>query len=139
MNAMTRDEDRSHHGCDLSNKMGAVVRLGAAYANLTADQLREMLGAARATHHREILGMKERWAAEVSALRQAMTRSLAQSTAQLQEQKSVIASLRRELDVVYTELAKANAVITEQGRKLAAHDRVVELEQKLHAARRMAS
>jgi hypothetical protein len=98
--------------------MGAVVRLGAAYANLTADQLREMLGAARATHHREILGMKERWAAEVSALRQAMTRSLAQSTAQLQEQKSVIASLRRELDVVYTELAKANAVITEQGRKL---------------------
>ena len=84
--------------------MGAVVRLGAAYANLTADQLREMLGAARATHHREILGMKERWAAEVSALRQAMTRSLAQSTAQLQEQKNVIASLRRELDVVYAEL-----------------------------------
>jgi hypothetical protein len=68
-----------------------------------------------------------------------MTRSLAQPTAQLQEQNNVIASLRRELDVVYTELAKANAVITEQARKLAAHDRVVELEQKLHAARRMAS
>ena len=119
--------------------MGAVVRLGAAYANLTADPLREMLGAARATHHREILGMKERWAAEVSALRQAMTRSLAQSTAQLQEQKNVIASLRRELDVVYAELAKANTVIVEQEQRLMAHNAVVELEKKLSIARRAAS
>ena len=127
------------HGYDLSNKMGAVVRLGAAYANLTAEQLREMLGDARATHHCDILGMKERWAAEVSALRQAITRSLAQSTAQLQEQKSVIASLRRELDTVYAELQKANTVITEQERTLTAHTAVAELEKKLHIARRMAS
>ena len=49
------------------------------------------------------------------------------------------ATLQRELDIVHEELEKANSLIVEQKRKLAAHDAVAELEQKLHHARRMAS
>ena len=49
------------------------------------------------------------------------------------------AALQRELDAVYVELEKANAVIVEQGRKLAAHSEVAELEKRLQIARRSAS
>jgi hypothetical protein len=58
-------------------------------------------------------------------------------TSELQAQKNHSAALRRELDAVYVELEKANTLIVEQKRKLAAHDAVAELEQKLHFARRM--
>jgi hypothetical protein len=58
----------------------------------------------------------------------------------METQQRANAALKRELDLAYDELAKANVVITEQSRKLAAHDRFVDLEQKLHEARaRMAS
>lgn len=59
---------------------------------------------------------------------------------EIQTLKNNNAVLQRELDLAYDELAKANAVITEQRRKLSGHDAVVELEQRLQAARaRMAS
>ena len=115
------------------------MNMGAAYQSLTVPQLKQMLGAAHADHQRQMSEIKTKWASEVAALREATSRNWAQSTAELQTQKNANADLRRELDIVYKELAKANSVIVEQERKLAAHNVVAELEQKLHAAKRMAS
>jgi len=68
-----------------------------------------------------------------------MSKNSAKLMAELQAKKNANADLQRELDIVHAELAKAHAVIVEQKRKLTAHDAVVELEQELHTAKRMAS
>jgi hypothetical protein len=54
-------------------------------------------------------------------------------------QKNRSASLQRELDALYAELERANNLIIEQGRRLAAHSEVAELEKRLQIARRSAS
>jgi hypothetical protein len=93
-----------------------------------------MLDAARADYQRQMEETKLKWAAEVTALKEAMARSQSQLTAELRSQKNVAASLGRELDAVHEELLKANAVIVEQQRKLATHDQVAELERQLSVA-----
>lgn len=116
------------------------LNLGAAYSHLTTDQLRRMLDAARADYQRQIKETMLKWGVEVTALRKALTQRQAQLKSEIQTLKNNNAVLQRELDLAYDELAKANAVITEQRRKLSGHDAVVELEQRLQAARaRMAS
>jgi predicted TIM-barrel enzyme len=115
------------------------MNMAAAYNSLTIPQLKQMLGAAHADHRRQMEETRAKWAAEVAALREAMSKHLATLTAELQSQKNANAALRRELDIVHEELAKANAVIVEQGRKLTAHSEVADLEKRLQLARRMAS
>ena len=115
------------------------MNMAAAYEMLTVPQLKQMLGAAHASHRRETEEIKAKWSFEVAALREAMAKSSAEATAELQMQKNANAALRRELDTVYVELEKVNTVIVEQERKLAAHNAVAELEQKLHVARRAVS
>jgi septal ring factor EnvC (AmiA/AmiB activator) len=115
------------------------MNMAIAYSRLTVPQLKEMLGAARISHRRELEETKSKWAAEVSALREAASKHLATLTAELQSQKSHSAALQRELNAVHVELEKANAVIVEQGRKLTAHSEIAELEKRLQIARRMAS
>ena len=115
------------------------VNLAAAYSALTVPQLKEMLAAARINHRRELEETREKSAAEISALREAASKHLTTLTAELQSQKSHSAALQRELNAVHAELEKANAVIVEQGRKLAAHSEVADLEKRLQIARRSAS
>ena len=115
------------------------MNMAAAYSALTVTQLKGMLDAAYATHRGEMEETRAKWAAEVSALREAASKNSARLTAELQATKSHNAALQRELDAIYVELEKANSVIAEQRRKLAAHDQVAELEKKLHIARRSAS
>jgi septal ring factor EnvC (AmiA/AmiB activator) len=95
-----------------------------------------MLGAALADHRRELEETRAKWSSEVSALREAASKTSARLTAELQATKNHSAALQRELDAVYVELEKANSVIAEQRRKLAAHDEVTDLEKRLLAARR---
>ena len=120
--------------------MGAVVRLAAAYASLTEDQLREMLGAA-ACHpsSRDLRDKGAMGSRSLAALRQAITRSLAHRRHSFKNKRASSLLYNVNSTLCTQRLAKANAVITEQGRKLAAHPRVVELEQKREPARRMAS
>ena len=80
-----------------------------------------------------------KWAAEVSALREAASKNSARLTSELQILKSQNAALQRELEALYVELEKANTLIVDQGRKLAAHSEVAELEKRLQIARRSAS
>ena len=115
------------------------MNLGAAYSHLTTSQLRAMLDAARANHRRQMEETKARWAAEVTALKEAMAQIRSQATAELRAQKNASVVLQRQLDIVYAELAKANTVIVEQEQRLMAHNAVVELEKKLSIARRAAS
>jgi hypothetical protein len=95
-----------------------------------------MLDAAYATHRREMEETRAKWLAEVAALRQAASKTSARLTSELQIQKSQNAALQRELDTFYVKLEKANTLIVDQGRKLAAHDEVTDLEKRLLAARR---
>ena len=113
--------------------------MAAAYSALTVTQLKGMLDAAYATHRRAMEETRAKWSAETTALREAMSKTSATLTAELQSQKSHGAALQRELNAVHAELEKANAVIVEQGRKLAAHSEVAELEKRLQIARRSAS
>ncbi len=115
------------------------MNMAAAYQSLTVPQLKGMLDARHADHKRELEQTKAKWAEEVAALRQAASKTSARLTSELQVQKNQTAALQRELDAAYGELENANVLIVEQKRKLAAHDAVAELEQKLHHARRMAS
>ena len=115
------------------------VNMAAAYSALTVTQLKGMLDAAYATHRREMEETRAKWSAETTALREAASKQLATLTAELQSQKSHGAALQRDLDVAYDELAKANAVIVDQGRKLTTHNEIFELEKRLQIARRSAS
>ena len=110
--------------------------MAAAYSALTVTQLKGMLEAAYATHRREMEETRAKWAAEVSVLREAASKNSARLTSELQILKSQNAALQRELDALYVELEKANTLIVDQGRKLAAHDEVTDLEKRLLAARR---
>jgi hypothetical protein len=115
------------------------MNMAVAYQSLTVPQLKQMLDARHADHRREMEETKAKWLAEVSALREAMAKTSARLTSELQIQKNHSAALQRELDAVHAELEKANAVIVEQGRKLAAHSEVADLEKRLQIARRSAS
>ena len=115
------------------------MNMAAAYSALTVTQLKGMLDARHADHKRELEEAKAKWSAETTALREAASKNSARLTAELQATKNHSAALQRELDVVYVELEKANSVIAEQGRKLAAHSEVAELEKRLQIARRSAS
>ena len=64
------------------------VNLAAAYSALTVPQLKEMLGAARINHRRELEGTRAKWAAEVAALREAASKHLATLTAELQPRRT---------------------------------------------------
>ena len=55
---------------------------------------------------------------------------------QSQAMKNANVVLQRELDIAFDEIARMNAAIVAQEQKLAAHNAVAELEQKLHIARR---
>jgi predicted nucleic acid-binding Zn-ribbon protein len=109
------------------------------YSALTVPQLKGMLGAALADHKRELAEIKSKWSSEISALREAMSKNSARLTSELQTTKNRSAALQRELDALYCELEKANTLIVDQGRKLAAHSEVAELEKRLQIARRSAS
>jgi hypothetical protein len=122
-----------------SQKWKTAVNMAAAYSALTVTQLKGMLDARHADHKRELAETRARWSAEVAALREAMSKTSARLTAELQSQKNRSASLQRELDALYAELEKANNLIIEQGRRLAAHNEIAELEKRLNAARRSAS
>lgn len=124
---------------DNSKHLGGSHELGPAYANLTTSQLRAMLDVAKADYRRQIEHLTLRLAVETTALRKAMTIKSATLMAEIQEQKNVNTVLQRELGAVHDLLAQANTTITEQERKLKAHCVVVELEQRLVAARRLAS
>ena len=113
--------------------------MAAAYSALTVTQLKGMLGAALADHRRQMEETRAKWAAEVSALREAASKTTARMTSELQVQKNRSAALQRELDALYAELEKANNLIVIQGRKLSAHSEVAELEKRLQIARRSAS
>jgi hypothetical protein len=115
------------------------MNMAAAYSALTATQLKGMLGAALADHKRELEETRAKWSAEVSALREAASKNSARLMAELQAMKNVSAALQRELDSVHEQLEQASTLIVDQGRKLAAHSEVAELEKRLHIARRMAS
>ena len=115
------------------------MNMAAAYQSLTVPQLKGMLGAALADHKRELAEIKSKWSSEISALREAMSKNSARLTSELQVQKNQNAALQRELDALYVELEKANTLIVDQGRKLAAHSEVAELEKRLQIARRSAS
>jgi hypothetical protein len=115
------------------------MRMAVAYGSLTTDQLKQMLGAAKADYKRQIEHLTLRLAVETTALRKAMAIKSATLMAELQEQKNANAVLQRELDAVHELLAQANTTITEQERRLTAHNAVVELERKLSMARRAAS
>lgn len=112
------------------------MNMAAAYSALTVTQLKGMLGAALADHKRELAETRARWSSEISALREAASKTQARLTSELQAQKNRSAALQRELDALYAELEKANTLIVDQGRKLAAHDEVTDLEKRLLAARR---
>lgn len=115
------------------------MNIAAAYANLSAIQLKQMLGAAHADHRRQMAETQAKWVAEVASIREAVAKSVATWTADLRAMKNANTALQRELDAAYDELQRANSVIVEQERKLAAHAAVVELERKLNYARRLAS
>ena len=55
------------------------MNMAAAYSALTVPQLKGMLGAALADHKRELEETKAKWAAEVSALREAMSKNLSEA------------------------------------------------------------
>lgn len=112
------------------------MNMAVAYSNLTVPQLKGMLDARHADHKRELADIKSKWAAEVAALREAASKNSARLMTELQTVKNVNAALQRELDAVHVRLEQASTVIVEQGRKLAAHDEVTDLEKKLLAARR---
>jgi hypothetical protein len=115
------------------------MNLGAAYAHLSTDQLRAMLDAAKRDYVKQLEVTRLKWGVEVTALKKALTQRMAQAAAEIQTLKNNNTCLQREVDAVHEELLKANSLITDQQRKLAAHDRVVELEQRLSIARRAAS
>jgi predicted nucleic acid-binding Zn-ribbon protein len=115
------------------------MNMAAAYSALTVPQLKGMLRAALADHKRELAETKAKWSAEVSALQEAASKNSVRLTSELQILKSQNAALQRELDAVHVQLEQASAVIVEQGRKLAAHSEVAELEKRLQIARRSAS
>ena len=115
------------------------MNMAAAYSALTVTQLKGMLGAALADHRREMEETKAKWSAEISALREAASKNSARLTSELQATKNQNAALQRELDAVHVQLEQASTVIVEQGRKLAAHSEVAELEKRLQIARRSAS
>lgn len=123
----------------MSQTRGEAVRMAVAYSRLTVEQLKGMLGAARADHQVRLKEIKLKWGVEVTALRKAMAQRMAQATAEIQAQKNINVALQRELDIVHAELAKANATIAEQERKLSVHVQVAELEKRLSIARRAAS
>jgi septal ring factor EnvC (AmiA/AmiB activator) len=112
------------------------MNMAAAYSALTVTELKGMLGAALADHKRELEETRAKWLAEVSSLREAASKTTARLTSELQIQKNRSAALQRELDALYCELEKANTLIVDQGRKLAAYDKVTDLEKRLLAARR---
>ena len=71
-----------------------------------------------ATHRREMEETRAKWAAEVSALREAASKNSARLTSELQILKSQNAALQRELDALYVELEKANTLIVDQAESL---------------------
>jgi hypothetical protein len=115
------------------------MNMAVAYQSLTVPQLKQMLDARHVEHRRELEETRAKWAAEVSALREAFSQAREKWTLELHMQRNVNSDLRRELDAVYAELEKANSVIVDQGRKLTAHSEVAELEKRLQIARRIAS
>jgi hypothetical protein len=113
--------------------------IAGAYASLTVPQLKTMLATARTAHRREMEDVKAKHAAEVAAQRKALTTAWAKWAAEVQTKESDNAVLRRELHTTRDELERAHALIAEQAQRLAAHDEVAALEQKLRVARRLAS
>ena len=91
------------------------MNMAVVYQSLTVPQLKQMLDARHVDHKRELEETRAKWAAEVAALREALSRAQAKWTLELHTQRNVNSDLRRELDFVYVELEKANAVIVDQG------------------------
>jgi hypothetical protein len=115
------------------------MTLAAVYNNLTTEQLKGMLGAARADHQRILEEVKAKHASAINAQREALQTANAQWKALLQKMESDNAALRRELHTTRDELKRAHALLAEQTKRLVSYERVAELEQKLQLAKRAAS
>jgi hypothetical protein len=113
------------------------VTLAAAYNNLTTEQLKGMLGAARADHRRILEEIKAKHASVIDAWRQALVNAEKKWAAVLQKQESDNAALRRELHCIKDKLERAHVLLTEQTKRLVSYERVAELEQKLQIARKL--
>ena len=113
--------------------------MAAAYSALTVPQLKGMLGAALVITSGSWRRPRRSGQRRSPPCGKPRRSTSARLTSELQTQKSHNAALQRELDAVHAELEKANTVIVEQGRKLAAHSEVAELEKRLQIARRSAS
>lgn len=111
--------------------------MAAAYARLTAEQLKVMLGAARTTHRRDMEEIKAKHASAINAQREALQTANAQWKAALQKMESDNAALRRELHSTKDELERAHVLLAEQTKRLVSYERVAELEQKLQIARKL--
>jgi chromosome segregation ATPase len=112
------------------------MTLAAVYNNLTTEQLKGMLGAARADHRRILEEIKAKHASAIEAWRQALANAKKEWAAQLQKQESENALLRRELHSTRDELERAHALLADQTKRLVSFERVAELEQKLQIARK---
>jgi hypothetical protein len=112
------------------------VTLAAIYNNLTTEQLKGMLGAARADHQRILEEMKAKHASAINAQREALQTANAQWKAALQKKESESALLRRELHSTRDELERVHTLLAEQTKRLVSFERVAELEQKLQIARK---
>ena len=113
------------------------MTLAAVYNNLTTEQLKGMLGAARADHRRILEEIKAKHASAIETWRQALMDAEKKWAALLQKKESDNASLRRELHSTGDELERAHVLLAEQMKRLVSYDRVAELEQKLQIARKL--
>ena len=64
------------------------MNLAAAYSALTVTQLKGMLGAALSDHKRDLAETRAKWSSEVSALREAASKTSARLTADVLVQKN---------------------------------------------------
>ena len=113
------------------------MNLAAAYASLTVPQLKEMLAAARNDRRIEVAELKEKHAAEVLALKQALIDAEQKWAAVLQRKDSDNAMLRRDLHSTRDELERAHILLAEQTKRLLAYEQVAQLEKKLQSAKRL--
>jgi hypothetical protein len=115
------------------------MNIAAAYNNVTTEQLKRMLGAQRADHHRILDEIKAKHASAIEAWRRALAVAEKKVAEALRKKEDENTILRCELHSTRDELERTNALLAEQAKRLVAFDRVAELEQKLRVARKLAS
>jgi hypothetical protein len=99
------------------------MTLAAVYNNLTTEQLKGMLGAARADHRRIVEEIKAKHASAIKAQREALQTANAQWKAALQKKEGDNAALRRELHSTQDEQERAHALLAEQTKRLVSYER----------------